>query len=78
MSLPTETLTIPVDAEAARIYRDAPVRRQRMVQGLLSLWLKESDKAGPQSLQALMDEIGADAEARGLTPEILRSILGES
>jgi hypothetical protein len=32
----------------------------------------------PKSLQQVMDEIGAAAEARGLTPEILASLLNDN
>ena len=46
------------------------------MQVLLSLRLQDLTSAPRRrSLEEVMDEIGAEAEARGLTPEILESIL---
>ena len=72
----TTPITIEVDAAAAKIYAAATPEEQRGIQVLLSLRLQDLT-AGPPArpLREVMDEIGAEAEARGLTPEILESIL---
>jgi hypothetical protein len=41
---------------------------------LLSLWLREF-AVSPRPLKVIMDEISEKAQARGLTPEILESLL---
>ena len=71
----TETITIQVDADAARAYRAASAEQQKKMQALLSLWLKEVATTDATSLKQLMTDIGQKAQARGLTPEELESIL---
>ena len=44
---------------------------------LLRLRLRELIFGGARPLKEIMDEIGADAEAKGLTPEVLESMLRE-
>jgi hypothetical protein len=68
------TITIQLDAEAARIYSAASEAEQKKLQLLLSLWLREL-AASPTPLDGLMDQISDKAQARGLTPEVLESIL---
>ena len=41
---------------------------------LLSLWLREF-AVSPRPLKVIMDEISEKARSRGLTPEILESLL---
>ena len=73
----TEEITIRVDSEAARAYRAAPEQERRKLDALLSLHLH--DALRPEgTLQEIMHEIGRKAQVRGLTPEILESILNES
>ena len=72
----TAPITIEVDAAAAQIYAAATPAEQWKMQVLLSLRLQDLTIAPRRrSLDTIMDEIGAEAEARGLTPEILESIL---
>ena len=71
----TTTITIQVETEAAKAFAAASPEDQRKMQLLLSLRLQDLTAPQEQSLQAVMDEIGAIAEARGLTPEILDSLL---
>lgn len=71
----TESITIPVDAEAAAAYRGASAEQRRKIQLLLGLWLKEAIAADPAALKELMTDIGGKAQARGLTSEELKSIL---
>ncbi len=68
-------ITIPVDADTARAYQAASADDQKKMQVLLRLRLRELTTTPSVSLRKLMDEIGAEAEARGLTPEILETLL---
>jgi len=73
----TEEITIRVDAEAARAYRSAREEDRRKLDLLLSLRLHDALRPGV-SLGELMRDISREAQQRGLTPEILDSILHES
>ncbi len=74
----TATITIEVDAAAAKAFTEASPEEKRKLQLLLSLRLQDLvSKREEKSLETIMDEIGAKAEARGLTPEILESLLNE-
>ncbi|MGH8071239.1 MAG: hypothetical protein ACRERE_39620 [Candidatus Entotheonellia bacterium] len=73
----TATITIQINAEAAKAFATASPEKQRQFQLLLRLWLQDLTAAGEKSLQTVMDEIGARAEARGLTPAILETLLGD-
>ena len=68
------TVNIPLDDETAKIYRKAPLADKKKMQLLLSLWLREFEKPSV-TLDQLMDDIDRKAHDRGLTPEILDSIL---
>jgi hypothetical protein len=68
-------IMIPVDAGTARAYQAASAGDRRKMQVLLRLRLRELATTPSVSLRDLMDEIGAEAEARGLTPEILETLL---
>jgi hypothetical protein len=72
----TEQITIQVDAEAARAFKSASAQDRRKLEALLSIRLTEVIKTR-DSLKAIMGEISQKAQERGLTPEILRSILDE-
>ena len=71
----TATISIEVDADTARAFSQASVEDRRKLQLLLNLRLRELTATPARSLQDVMDEIGAEAKARGLTPEILESLL---
>ncbi len=68
------TISVRLDADTARIYTSAPPEDQKKLRLLLSLWLREYAIA-PTPLKQVMDQIGEKAQARGLTPEILESLL---
>lgn len=72
----TKTITIRVSPEAAYAYETAPAEQQRKLDALLSLKLTEVARAR-RPLEAIMSEISRKAQERGLTPEILESILNE-
>jgi hypothetical protein len=71
----TTTITIPVDSELARVYNSASPEVRRKIQAFISLWLSELAAPGGKSLDELMDSISDKAQARGLTPEILETLL---
>jgi hypothetical protein len=70
-------IMIPVDAATARAYQAASADDQKKMQVLLRLRLRELTTTPTISLRALMDEIGAEAEARGLTPDLLATLLND-
>lgn len=72
----TGPITIQVDSEAASAYRAASEEQRRKFDLLLSLRLNEVTRPGA-SLSDVMREISLKAQARGLAPEMLESILAE-
>jgi hypothetical protein len=71
----SETVTIPLDPEAARAFKATAPEDQMKIKALLSLWLRDLTKAEPSDLKKLMEDVGRKAKAQGLTPEILDSLL---
>ncbi len=69
------TIPIQVDADAARAFFEASTEEQRKLQLLLRLRLRELTSGPVRPLKEIMDEIGGNAEALGLTPEFLDSLL---
>lgn len=72
-----EEITIRIDSEAARAFKTAAPELQKKIQLLFSAWLIEITSKNRTSLKLLMDEISEKAQDRGLTPEILETILRE-
>ena len=75
----SEEVTVRLDPEAARIYREADDRERMKLQWLLS-WRIRQFKQSPnakEQLMKIMDELSEKARERGITPEILESILNE-
>lgn len=70
----TKTITIRVNAEAARIFESVSEEDRRKLEVLLSLKLTEATRK-KRPLEAVMNDISKKSEQRGLTPEILDSIL---
>jgi hypothetical protein len=71
------TISIPVDVSTALAYSQASVEQQQKIQLLLRLRVRELFSSSDVSLQQIMDDIGTKAEARGLTPQILETLLGD-
>ena len=69
------TIELEVDPELAQAYLAVPPQERLMVQTLLKLRLREIMKAPRRPLNEIMDQLGREAQERGLTPEILESIL---
>ena len=72
----TEIISIRVDAEAARAFKSLSEADRRKLEAILSIRLSEITQH-EESLEAVMQEISDKAQARGLTPEILESLLNE-
>ena len=70
----TETIRIEVDSAAANAYRSASEEDRRKLDILLSLRITEATSAGA-SLEDVMRDISRGARSRGMTPEVLQSIL---
>jgi len=69
------TITIPLDPDTARAYDSATPEEKRKMQALLSLWLRELAAGEQVSVQQVLEEVGRKARDRGLTPEMLDSLL---
>lgn len=69
------TISIQVDEEAAKAYTEVSPQERQKIECLLRLRLRDLTLGPRRSLTAVMDEIGQQAEARGLTPERLESLL---
>lgn len=71
----TATISIQVDEKTAKAFATAPTEEQRKIELLLNLRLQDLTLGTRRSLKAVMDEIGTQAEAAGLNPELLESLL---
>ena len=72
----TKAITIRVSPDAAFAYETASAEQQRKLDALLSLKLAEVARE-KRPLEVIMSEMSRKAQERGLTPEILESILNE-
>lgn len=72
----TKPITIRVNAEVARIFEAASEDQRRKLEALLSLKLGDVTRH-KRPLEEVMNDISRNAQARGLTPEILNLILDE-
>ena len=68
-------ITIEVDEGVARAFAQASPIEKKKLQLLLSLRLQELTDSSGKTLRSVMDEISERAESRGLTPEILETLL---
>jgi hypothetical protein len=75
MHMSTATISIEVDEAGARAFSQASAEDRRRLQLLLNLRLRELTATPARKLQDVMDEIGTQAENRGMTPAILDSLL---
>ncbi len=72
----TEQITVSVDSDVANLYRSASNNERRKLDLLVNLRLRDATESG-KSLRNTMLEISRNAQRRGLTPDILQSILDE-
>ena len=70
-------ITIEVSPEVAEAYQSASPQERKKIQAIVSILLQKQVDTDAALLRELMDEISDRARARGLTPEILESILNE-
>ena len=73
-------VSISLNPEIASAYMQATAEERRKVNYIVNSWLKNifyRKKDSKQKLFETMDEIGREAQANGLTPEILEQILQE-
>ncbi len=68
-----ETITIQVDTEVAKAYREAETEQQQNVTKVCNLIIKDLLK--PASFKEIVQQIREEASANGLTPEILAELL---
>jgi hypothetical protein len=69
-----QEITIRVEPNAAAIYLGASEQDRRKLDALLSLRLTEAARQ-PRPLSEVIRDASQEAQAKGLTPEILREIL---
>ncbi len=72
----TDQITVSVDPDVASAYRLASDNERRKLDLLVNLRLRDATRS-KASLKDIMAEISRNAQERGLTPEILQSILDE-
>jgi hypothetical protein len=73
----SEEIKIKVSPNVAQAYQKATDRQKSSLSTLVSIFLREDVNEEVDFLSKLMDEISDRAVARGLTPEILETILNE-
>jgi hypothetical protein len=71
-----ERITVSVDSDVAKLYRSASDKERRKLDLLVNLCLRDATESG-KSLRDTMLEVSRNAQRRGLTPEILQSILAD-
>ncbi|ARV61171.1 hypothetical protein BZZ01_23425 [Nostocales cyanobacterium HT-58-2] len=72
-----QEIMIEVSPEIAEAYQSASPQERKKIQAIVSILLQKQVDQDVAFLRELMDEISDRARARGLTPEILESILNE-
>ena len=72
----TEPITVSVEPAVAVAYRSASPEDRRKLDLLVNLRLREATSS-ETSLKDVIEQISKRAQERGLTPEILQSILDE-
>jgi hypothetical protein len=71
-------ITIPLDPQTALAYDATRADEKKKIQVLLGLWVRELTATEHPSLSKVLDEVGRKAQARGLTTEVLDSLLKEA
>ena len=71
-----ETIAIQVDEAIAKAYREADPAEQLKIQQLLNRWLKQTMQHRP--LDAIIQDLQTQAQANGLTQDILNDILDDA
>jgi len=71
-------VSVPADADTARAYAQAKRKDRRKVRLLLGLQLRQLVAGDGPSLARIMDSVGAQAAANGLTEEELGRLLRDA
>ena len=71
-----EPITIQVDADVAKAYREADPTERQKIQTLVNNWLKQTMKR--RSFDDIISEMQNQAAAKGLTQDILDEILKDA
>lgn len=72
----SDQITVSVDPEVANAYRLASESDRRKLDLIVNLRLRDATQSN-RTLQDVMLELSQNAQERGLTPEILQSMLDE-
>ena len=72
----TKKITIEVSPEAARVYEAASPDLRMKLDALLSHWLTEV-QGNQRALDEVISDLSRKARERGLTPELLDSVLDD-
>jgi hypothetical protein len=75
MVMATVPITIQVDEGTAKAFAAAPEDQKRKIELLLRLRLQDLMGGSQRPLKTIMDEIGGQAQGRGITPAIVESLL---
>jgi hypothetical protein len=68
-------ISIQVDPDVAQAYNSFPAQRQQQIQLIFNLFLKRSLEE--EKLENIVADIRQEAQANGLTPEILENLLAD-
>jgi hypothetical protein len=68
-------ISIQVDPDVAQAYNSFPAQRQQQIQLIFNLFLKRSLEE--ENLENIVADIRQEAQANGLTPEILENLLAD-
>lgn len=74
-SIGDPTISIPLDPQTAQANGAARAEEKLKIQALVNLWLRKLTAREIPALLQVLDEAGRKAQERGLTPEILDSLL---
>jgi hypothetical protein len=73
----TQEIKIKVSSEVAVAYENATEQEKNRLQAIVTIFLDRDTSNNNDLLGGIMDRISDRAQERGLTPEILESILDE-
>ena len=73
----TDTITITVDADTAKKYREATTQEREAYDLMLSLRLRMLTNPPTRTLKEVMADMGRYAAEQGMTEEVLNDILRE-
>ena len=75
-----EKIAVEVPSEVAEAYRNATATQRTQIANRIGLMLRSATSNRQEAIDRIkqtMDEIGNEAAANGLSPEILESILND-